>query len=377
MNSAFTNLRALIILFVVAVHATAAYVSGVDAASSWGDFDKWRIIPILDKHSGFVPFDLFCAWQNLYLMPLSFFLSGLFVWRSLTTKQPAAFIKDRLIKLGVPFIFGVLILMPIAYYPAFAALGGTGYLRSWFELPFWPNGPLWFLWELLFFDLIAVVCYQLFQAQAVAARERLSQMSMFSVTLLLVGLSVVAYVPLTAVVGPWQWSDGIFNFQLCRPLLYATYFAVGVGIGPSGRFFNGLGEKWLRSSVVTGALLCCWLAFTLWSFHSASVFVHSSADLLFALGCVAGCLSMMALCFKFLDRTFGVMAAIGRNSYGIYLLHFPFVVWLQYALLDVEASVIMKAAIVFCGALGGSWLSLTACRVFSRSISARVAWAAR
>ena len=43
------------------------------------------------------------------------------------------------------------------------------------------------------------------------------------------------------------------------------------------------------------------------------------------------------------------------NAYGMYLVHYLFVVWLQYALLPVELPAIVKAAAVFAGTVVLSW----------------------
>ena len=52
-------------------------------------------------------------------MHLMFFLSGLFVYPSLVQKGAARFAIDRLCRLGLPFAFGVLLLIPLAYYPVY------------------------------------------------------------------------------------------------------------------------------------------------------------------------------------------------------------------------------------------------------------------
>jgi surface polysaccharide O-acyltransferase-like enzyme len=49
------------------------------------------------------------------------------------------------------------------------------------------------------------------------------------------------------------------------------------------------------------------------------------------------------------------LESLSTNAYGIYLLHYIFVVWLQYALLAVDLNAIGKATIVFAGALTLSW----------------------
>jgi peptidoglycan/LPS O-acetylase OafA/YrhL len=47
--------------------------------------------------------------------------------------------------------------------------------------------------------------------------------------------------------------------------------------------------------------------------------------------------------------------ALRANAYGIFLLHYPAVTWLQYWLLSWQASAIAKAAIVFTAAFAASW----------------------
>jgi surface polysaccharide O-acyltransferase-like enzyme len=43
------------------------------------------------------------------------------------------------------------------------------------------------------------------------------------------------------------------------------------------------------------------------------------------------------------------------SAYGIYLLHYMFIIWLQYVVYDPTFPAGVKAAIVFVGTLGGSW----------------------
>jgi surface polysaccharide O-acyltransferase-like enzyme len=47
--------------------------------------------------------------------------------------------------------------------------------------------------------------------------------------------------------------------------------------------------------------------------------------------------------------------SLAVNAYGIYLLHYPAVTWLQYALLDLQANAVVKATLVFFAALLLSW----------------------
>ena len=67
---------------------------------------------------------------------------------------------SRLLRLGLPFVGGVYLLMPLAYYPVYrvtaADAGWSAFWSHWLALPFWPCGPLWFLWLLLAMHVAAV-----------------------------------------------------------------------------------------------------------------------------------------------------------------------------------------------------------------------------
>src|ERR1700683_5269882 len=90
---ALDNLRAVVILIVLAFHSVLAYVQWIPSRAS--GFDQppygWRAFPILDSHRWF-GFDLFCAWQDVYLMSFMFFLSALFTWPSLARKGGRTFL---------------------------------------------------------------------------------------------------------------------------------------------------------------------------------------------------------------------------------------------------------------------------------------------
>jgi glucans biosynthesis protein C len=63
------------------------------------------------------------ALNETFSMSLLFFVSGLFVWQSLARKGAWKYFGDRLKRLGLPFVIGVLFLIPLAYYPAQLEVG--------------------------------------------------------------------------------------------------------------------------------------------------------------------------------------------------------------------------------------------------------------
>ena len=90
-------------------------------------------------------FGSFTGFNDDFFMSLMFFLSGLFVWSSLQRKGNARFIRDRMRRLGIPFLFAAAIIAPLAYYPPYLLTTGAhsvgGYIHDWLSFGDWPDGP--------------------------------------------------------------------------------------------------------------------------------------------------------------------------------------------------------------------------------------------
>ena len=202
---AIVNLRAVVILIVLAFHSVLPYLASLPPAAYQFDSApyQWLAFPIVDSQRWF-GFDLFCAWQDVGLMSLMFFLSGLFVPSSLGRKGSWKFLSDRLLRIGIPFVLAVIFLAPLAYYPTYRATAVdpslNAYWQHWLALPFWPNGPQWFLGQLLAFNVLAVAMHRFVPGWD----QRLVRLVAFAggnpvrFFVVLVTISALAYVP-------WRW----------------------------------------------------------------------------------------------------------------------------------------------------------------------------
>jgi surface polysaccharide O-acyltransferase-like enzyme len=83
---------------------------------------------------------------------------------------------------------------------------------------------------------------------------------------------------------------------------------------------------------------------------------QSSYGVVYAVACVMICLAVLALFLRFGQRDNSIFDPVRDDAYGIYVVHYIAVLWLQYALLDATAlGAIAKALIVFAGTLASSW----------------------
>ena len=148
-------------------HAMSAYIAFIPQHPFAFDAPPflWRAFPIVDQQRWF-GFDLFCAWLDVFLMSFFFCCRGCSSGRACRARGRRAFLQDRLLRLGLPFAAVVMLLMPLALYPTYLQSSGdherspdTG--GTWLALPFWPSGPIWFLWLLVLWDVLAAGVYLL------------------------------------------------------------------------------------------------------------------------------------------------------------------------------------------------------------------------
>jgi glucans biosynthesis protein C len=393
---AIDNLRAYVILLVVAFHSSLAYLVFLQAHPFAFDQPpfQWRAFPIVDPHRS-VGLELFCAWQDVFLMTLFFFLSGLFVWPSLKRKGRPAFVADRLRRLGLPFLLVVALLMPIAQYPTYlqtAAEPGIGaYVRAFLALPLWPSGPMWFLWLLLAADLLAAGLSRPVpdwgeRLARLSGRAGVRPLRYFT---WLLAASAIGYVPLALAFTPQAWGQfGPFSLQLSRPLHYAVYFFAGAGLGAYGierGLFGpqgGLVKHWRIWLGLALGSFAVWLGVTALIVEgrvAPAVELQIIDDLSFVAACLCNVFGVLALALRFATGWRVWLDSLKENAYGIYIVHYVFVIWLQYALLPPALPGLVKATIVFAGAVVLSWTTSAAARhlrAFAVSIMAGGRWAA-
>jgi glucans biosynthesis protein C len=349
---ALQNLRGAAIALLVAFHSFLAYL-GFQKASAF-PFDAppygWRAFPIIDLHRWF-GFDIFCAWIDVYLMCLMFFLSGLFVSPGLERRGGWTFLRDRLVRLGAPFLFGVYVVMPAGLYPVYRLSANdasfSAYVRHFLALPFWPNGPMWFLWQLFVFAAFATALRR-FAPGAVArlgrwsaeGRERPGRHF-----IAFAAVCAIAYLALALPFTPWDWAqEGPFALQLSRPLLYAVHFLAGFGIGVGGlergllATDGALSRQWRRWVAVAAVSFFAWMGLTALTLNdgpATPAALQIAADAAYAAAGAANVFLMMSLFLRFRAKRSATLHVLARNGYGVYLLHYIPLVWVQYALLPL------------------------------------------
>ena len=137
------NLRIYLTILVIFHHAAIAY----------GGAGDWRVIdPSVDEISPiFLVF--FNALNQSYFMSVFFLLAGYFTPGSLEKKGAWEFLKDRLIRLGIPLLVYTTIILNLNDYVFDKFL----YRKPFSPVLSYSPGHLWFLQALLVFAIVYVV----------------------------------------------------------------------------------------------------------------------------------------------------------------------------------------------------------------------------
>jgi len=383
-DAALDYLRAFITVLVVAHHSVLAYALISPSAAPRDPLHPWLAgIPIADGHR-LVVFDLFGLFNDTFFMSLMFLLSGLFVWPSLARKGSAKFLRDRMLRLGVPFA-AMALLAPVAYYAAYRVAAPDpsvrAFWREWLSLGMWPSGPLWFISVLLAFDGIAAGLHRFTPALIESMGRQASlglrrPVALFAVLML---LSAMFYLPLRVALGADSWlTIGPIALQSSRALHYLLYFLAGIAVGacdvelgllaPQGR----LARHWPGWTAAALALFAANVAaiVALGPSRATIGLAPLARQLILGIGFVLCCgavsFAMLAVCRRFINAPTQVLDSLSRNAYGIYLVHYGFVMWLQSAVLPAPLPAAIKAAVVLTFALSGSWATTAGLRRISK-----------
>jgi hypothetical protein len=368
-NLAYDRARSFIIVLVLLHHAVIPY-------TYYGHTDIQSLLAL----DGIVVFN------DSYFMAAMFLLSGLFVWSSLTRKGISVFLRDRLLRLGLPFAVCAIVLMPIAYYAIELREHGTSFSTFWWKTittgP-WPSGPAWFVGVLFLFDIVATVVYR-FMPRPIEALGEFSCASLKRPAYAfwaLLAASVVAYIPIDLYFGPGRWFTlGPFAIQASRILLYLLYFFAGIGIGSTKYDLGllsrngGLPRQWL-----------VWVAASLLSYSSIVVLLYVKHNVVadinhlplwwrlahtfaFVFFSAAQTFCLLAVFLRFESKGASLLDPLRENAYGIYLIHYVPMLWLQYLLYGIslapvaQETALLKALINFVLTLVISWAATAALR---------------
>jgi peptidoglycan/LPS O-acetylase OafA/YrhL len=153
---------------------------------------------------------------------------------------------------------------------------------------------------------------------------------------------------------------------------YAVFFFAGVAVGAGGletgllQSDGVLARRWAMWTLSAAAAFIAWMLLTALTLDDVPLGIGPFpqlgvvVNLMFALLAATACFAFAGVFLRFAARRSPVADELSKNAYAIYLFHYLFVVWLQYALLSLTLPAIAKALIVSAVALLLSWAAAVA-----------------
>lgn len=376
-------LRGVIVALVVVDHSLQAY------ASHFGQF--W-FLPDIDRNRFF---DVFHMNNNSFIMPILFFLSGIFLIPSLERRGLVNFAKERFLRLGLPFMIGLPLLAPVvSYAPVLAAdfSGAPSYTEFWVDSMMSDNvqvGIFWFLYYLMLMIIIFTVIHKLLPPVTKGIGRFVSWMFYNPLKGFLVFCLISAiFLGVSDLIWGAPWFIGwgrVFHVQASRFMLLSFYFLVGVGLGGSQvlkdrALWSSLAAQWKKLLILTLIVGAAYISYTLsmldegvynmdfrrflrndgfadetWDLPYASMMIVLARTSMHGIFCALQVLFCLSFFYRFFNGDNETLMSLSISSYGIYLIHESFVVWIHYWLYGDELPVFIKFLITVSLSLVVSW----------------------
>lgn len=285
------------------------------------------------------------AMLNVWRIPLLFFVSGMGVSFSLQNRNWKALIKERTIRVLIPFVFGMLFIIPLHMYL-------MQFHYQW-EISYTPNaGHLWFLGDIFSYTLIlSPILLYLKRNEGGKLAVTIKQLFSSPVGLLLV-------------IAAFQMEA-----MLTKPILYELYAMTwhGFFLGLLAFFFGYCfvlsgSEFWNMLAKLRVILLTL----------AASLFIYRFIQLqmrvpiyLVAVESNLWVFTIFAFAHRYLNRPNRTLNYLSEAAYPIYIIHMVFLYFVSLLIFPLDISAPSKFALSLA-------LTSAGCFAFYESIIRRI-----
>ncbi|GID12576.1 acyltransferase family protein [Actinocatenispora rupis] len=342
------RLRVALTLLVVAHHSAATYAS----------IPVWYVL-FGGKDASAGALSGFIVLNQLWFMGAFFLLSGLFAPGSVDRKGTGRFVRDRLLRLGVPLLGYVLVIRPLAMLPSGIQelrqhhAAGTPFSLARFVAFGGDPGVTWFLEVLIVFSLGYAVLRLVRRRRA---EQPAGQPRLWGVALLTAVLAAAMY--------GWMWLVPLGTYWpvvgLPSPTFLPQYVLMfGVGIVATRRGWLARVPGWW-AALAAPALVVGGVAFavTMGSqpgpHHVVGGAVFAAGSALFA---VAATLLAVLVFRRWANRPAGRFSRwVSGQAFAVYVVHPVVLVWTAIALMGVGGPSALRAVLLFAVGAPLSWL---------------------
>jgi hypothetical protein len=298
------------------------------------------------------------AINQSFFMGFFFMISSYFIPGSYDRKGTWLFIKDRLIRLGIPLLFYIVVIDPLLSYLLARYYGFPGSLGEFLSL-FLKSynrigvGPLWFVAALLIFSLVYVLWRLAFKTPATPPPSEGKAPSNLAIAGFALALGLLTFVVRIWI--PVGKEFELLGFQLAHFVQYIAMFILGI---------VAYRRNWFSALTIAQAKVWRWIVLLLLVLFPV-LFVAAGAlegDIDKAFGGVHWqslaysvweqfmCLAMVVTLLVWFRTRFNQQGSLAQKmsaaAYATYIFHRPTIILLAIALSSIKLDLALKFVLV-------------------------------
>ncbi len=357
-------LRVVVVLGLIPYHVAVVFAVGP------GDY--------IQNSQRSLAFDVGATLVAFLGMPLLFVIAGAATWYALGRRKPTTYLKERLRRLAVPLVFGILVLVPVQLY--YDRLNGVGYSQNYLQfygqfLVDWVHitqlgvfghgfqywGHLWFLIYLLAVSIFLLPLLSwLRRGSGAHFAAQVAQIAERPVGLLALGVPLgLVEVVLQGPIGPLPAMDYSNLYSGAAGLvLYAVAFVLGYILVPDATF---------RRAIVRYRAHLLALGLLLLTVHELALGAPGMPTLSGPLalptirllrGLITWCLMAAAVGYasRYLSAGSHLLDSVNEACFPIYVLHMPILTIVAFYVVRLEAPVLVKFVMILLLTAVGTFL---------------------
>lgn len=337
----FDNLRVLAMAMVIAHHAAQSY------GPTGGDW------PVMEPVTAPILGPFFMV-NRSFGMSLFFMIAGYFTVISCDKHGPWPFLKNRLLRLGIPTLNFALVMLVLNVF-IFGAK--DGHLGSAWPLEV---GPLWFLEHLLLYSAVYALWRAIRPRPAAAVQKPANPPSSLEIVALALGLAVVTGVVRTWFpIDDWRYLLGFFRVAPADVPRDLCLFIVGMVAYRRQwvtRFPTRAGLVWFGLGLFLAAF---WYVYDLWLYDTLRI-GDTLNDIITVIWesflCFGMCIGLTVLFRERANIHTRLTKWLADAQYTAYIIHIYPVLAFQALLVGLAAPPLAKFALVALAAIPVSFL---------------------
>ena len=323
------NLRSFTILFLFPYHIFRLY-NGL--SEGWYIQGEHLLIP-----------DQFIRISNLWMMQLLFTVAGISVRYALERRSAGEFAKERVSKLLLPFIFGMLLVVPVQPYIAGIIHNGhAGYFDFFTKLTdftgydgaFTP-GHLWFLLFLFAFSLIYLPFLILYKKKGKGTLADKVPL------ILIILMGLIPCIVQMDVFEPLE-PDGK------SPLEFSAYFLLGYFFLSNNNLLKKLDK---HRFLLLGSFIL----------YTAFMFFILDGEF-YEVACWLAILTILGMGRHYLDFRGKITSYLAKSSFGVYIFHQSWIVVAAFFVFKIADNPAVQMPLIFLSAISLTYLTYEICK---------------